>query len=106
MIVGHANVHVFLSHYNDYLEVLMKMLKDGQSRVCIRHEGGHNTGILLHLLQQPEYLLPLSLHSLIQVFNCHSSFFIWCICNSFVEVILEVCTYDSNNALVVEPIYL
>ena len=40
-------------------------------------------GIPLHLVQQPEYISPLSLPSLIvQVYNCGSSFFIWFLCNS------------------------
>ena len=58
--------------------------------MCIRHGGGHTTGIPLHLLQQSEYLLPLSLSSLIQVFNRRSSFFIWCLCNSFIDVIHHI----------------
>ena len=33
MIDGHAKVKVFLPDYNDYLEVIMKRVKDGRSAI-------------------------------------------------------------------------
>ena len=33
MIDGHAKVKVFLPDYNDYLEVIMKTVKDGRSAI-------------------------------------------------------------------------
>ena len=76
MIGGHAmKVKVFHPDYNEHREVLMKTVKDGRAAITrgwprvtrITHGGGHNMGIPLHLLQQPECLLPLSLQSLVQL---------------------------------------
>ncbi len=96
MIGGHAKVKVFLPEHDDYLDVFMKTVKDGRSAItrgwtrvvaCLLHGGGHNMGIPLHLVQQPECISPLSLPSLIvQVYNCGSSFFIWFLCNSWTYV--------------------
>ena len=33
MVDGHAKVKVFLPDYNDYLEVLMKTVKDGRAAI-------------------------------------------------------------------------
>jgi hypothetical protein len=95
MIGGHAKVKVFLPEHDDYLDVFIKTVKDGRSAITrgwtrVVHaflHGGHNMGILLHLVQQPECISPLSLPSLIvQVYNYGSSFFVWCLCNSWTYV--------------------
>ena len=63
MIGGHAKVKVFLPEHDDYLDVFMKTMKDGQSAItrgwtrvvrAFLHGGRHNMGIPLHLVQQPE----------------------------------------------------
>ena len=56
MIDRHTmKVKVFHPDYNEHREVLMKTV----SHARITHRGGHNMGIPLHLLQQPECLSPL-----------------------------------------------
>ena len=37
------------------------------ARACLLHGGGHNMGIMLHLLQRPECLSTLSLQPLVQM---------------------------------------
>ena len=55
-------------------------------------------GILLHLLQQPECLLPLSLQSLVQL---------WFIILYLVLLqFFSICTCSQNYAFVVEPIFV
>ena len=69
-------------------------------------------GIPLHLVQQPEYISPLSLTSLmVQVYKCGSSFFSWSLCNSWTYVPMnqimhwlfepdwyeQSCIIDSNS---------
>ena len=70
MIGGHAmKVKVFHPDYNEHREAVMKTVKDGRAAITrgwprdarITHGGGHNMGIPLHLLQQPECRSPLSL---------------------------------------------
>ena len=91
MIGGHAKVKVFLPEHDDYLDVFMKTVKDGRSAIarvglelCVPSAWRRaQYGIPLHLVQQPEYISPLSLLSLIvQLYNYGSSFFIWFLCNS------------------------
>ena len=76
MIGGHAmKVKGFHPDYNEHREVVMKTVKDGWAAITrgwprvvrITHGGGHNMGIPLQLLQQPECLSPLSLQSLVQL---------------------------------------
>ena len=97
-------VKVFHPDYNEHREVVMKTVKDGgshhkglaQSHARITHGGGHNMGIPLQLLQQPECLSPLSLQSLVQL------------CFIILYLVLlqffSTCTCASNYACVVEPI--
>ena len=74
MIDGHAKVKVFLPEHDDYLDVFMKTVKDGQSAITrgwtrVMHgfcmEEGTIWAIPLHLVQQPECLSSLSLPSII-----------------------------------------
>lgn len=64
-----TKIKLFHPDYYDKLNVLTKMVKDEQTIitccVCLPHGGGPNISIPpIHLHQQPECILPLSLPSL------------------------------------------
>ena len=87
MIDGHAKVKVFLPDYNDYLEVLMKTVKDGRSAItrgwtrvvrAFGMEEGTIWAFRFTLFSNQNVFCLFLLPSLIQVYNAGSSFSIWC----------------------------
>ena len=105
MIGGHAKVKVFLPEHDDYLDVFMKTVKDGRSAItrgwtrvvrafCM--EEGTIWAFRFTLFSNQNIFA-----SFFIVFNSTSIQLWFTILYLVLMQFLNICTYESNNALVV-----